>query len=272
VPTLLELQRAMNGFMTVGDPAAAAFVIGDGIAPEARLAIYRNTYHGNLVSALRISYPAVKRLVGEDFFEGAARAFIDTHPPRSGYLNDYGAEVGDFLAQFAPSLPYLTDVARLEWAVNSALHAEDALPLDPTRLSALPADCDPIFVAHPSATLMECAYPADTIWRATLDENDNALSAIDLVDGPLNLVVNRGADGVSVARLSADEFNFAKAIFAGVPLLRALDVAKSDMSTSLAAHLAAGRFADIRFEPATSPERPTTSPERNITSQERNVS
>lgn len=48
-------------------------------------------------------------------------------------------------------LTYLSDVARLEWTVNRALHAADAQELDPSGLAALaPADQDHLsLVAHP---------------------------------------------------------------------------------------------------------------------------
>ena len=41
-----------------------------------RLDVYRNTFLSSLTTALRISYPAVHRLVGGEFFEGAAQSFI----------------------------------------------------------------------------------------------------------------------------------------------------------------------------------------------------
>jgi hypothetical protein len=251
MPTLLEVQRAIGAFLAQGDLAAVEFVIADRIAPDARLNIYRNTYVGNLVGALRISYPAIRRLVGEDFFEGAARAFIDTYPPQSAYLNDYGSKLGDFLAHFPPaaSLAYLPDVARLEWAVNCALHAEDAPTLDPACLAASPAAADSQFVAHPSVRLLQTDYPADSIWRATVDEDDDALAAIDVDEGPLFIIVSRGANGVSVGRVTADEFRFAEAIFTGVALSGALAAVDRDMSQSLAAHFTAGRFTGIHLEP-----------------------
>jgi hypothetical protein len=251
MPTLLEVQRAIGAFLTQSDLAAAAFVIGDDIAPDARLSIYRNTYLGNLVGALRISFPAVRRLVGEEFFEGATRAFIEAHPPRSAYLNSYGAEFSTFLTDFPPaaSLPYLPDVARLEWAVNNAIHAQDVPSLDPTKLAALPADADPRFVAHPSVSLLRTEYPADAIWNATLSENDDALSAIDLDDGPQFLLVSRGARGISASRLSADEYRFAQAIFSGLALSRALGAADTDMSAFLAAHFTEGRFSAVHIGP-----------------------
>jgi hypothetical protein len=248
MPTLHDLQHAFGAALLSSDPAAAEFVIADGIAPEARLNIYRNTYAGNLVAALRISYPAVRKLVGDDFFEGTARAFVDAHPPRSAYLNEYGEAFAGFLAQFPPaaSVPYLADVARLEWAVNVALYAENAPVLDAAKLATLGEHTDLSFVPHPSVSLVKTAYPANAIWRAVIEENDAALGVVDLAQGPDFLVVSRGAEGVLVATLSEDEWQFARALFAGVPISRALADAKTDVSPSLAAHLAAGRFTDVQ--------------------------
>src|ERR1700683_4968067 len=132
MPALLELQRSLREQL-FGDPTRAdasggeALLAGDDGA--LRLAIYRNTAFATLVNALRLSFPAVQRLVGADFFEAAAQQFIRASLPTSAYLNDYGADFPGFLSHFAPAagLVYLGDVARLEWAVNRALHAGDAL-------------------------------------------------------------------------------------------------------------------------------------------------
>jgi len=78
-------------------------------------------------------------LVGEEFFEGAAQFFIAEHPPRAAWLDQFGGEFPDFLRAFpqAKSIVYLGDVAELEWAVNSALHAADVAQLDVAALELL---------------------------------------------------------------------------------------------------------------------------------------
>src|SRR6267378_6124166 len=125
VPALHELQRAVyRSLVAHDDDDAGVYIRADGVAAAARLSVYRNTFIGTLTNALRLSYPAVHRLVGVEFFETSARMFIEGQPPRSAYLDEYGAAFPEFLARFpaATSVPYLADVARLEWAVNRALH------------------------------------------------------------------------------------------------------------------------------------------------------
>jgi hypothetical protein len=241
-PSLPELQRAF------ARGAAVEHVVADGIDPLERLAVYRNTFASALTRALRLSYPAVERLVGAEFFEGAARASIDEDPPRSACLDDYGAGFADFLARLGPaaSLEYLPSVARLEWAVNRALHASDAAPLDLARLARADDLAQLRFSPHPSASLVRADYPADAIWRAVLAEDDAALAAIDLAGGPAWLMVHRAESGVEVERLDEAAWRFTRALFAGLPLYRALgDAPCADAQAVLAAHLAAGRFSEF---------------------------
>src|SRR5262249_7867346 len=156
-------------------------------------------------NALRLSFPAVQKLVGVDFFECAARVFAHERPPVTVFLDEYGSDFPDFLECFAPaaSLVYLPDVARLEWAVTRALHAPDIAPLDPARLAEIPSsDHDRVrFVPHPSVSLIESAYPVDAIWRAVLAQDDAALAAIDLATGTVRGLVERVARGVEVTRI-----------------------------------------------------------------------
>ena len=250
-PSLLELQRAMRASLVAHDDRGiSAHVVDAGMSPAERLDVYRNTFASVLTTALRLSYPAVHRLVGVEFFDGTARVFIETSPPTSACLDDYGDEFPGFLSDFEPasSLAYLPDVARLEWAVNRALHASDAGPLDPRRLAAL-AEAERArvsFVPHASVTLLRVEHPADLIWHAVLEEDYDALCAIDPGAGPARLLVQRLATGVEVHRMSEPAWRITAALFAGRPLAVALDEAPdTEASALLADHLAAGRFIDF---------------------------
>src|SRR5260370_23126738 len=113
-----------------------------------------------------MTYPAVDRVVGRDFFELAAERFCAAHAPGSGYLNEYGGEFADFLAglpEAAAALRYLPDVARFEWALSCAANADDAPALDLASLTAIGSEQhDQLrFEPHPSVRLLELVDPAD---------------------------------------------------------------------------------------------------------------
>ncbi|MBB4517498.1 hypothetical protein GGD68_006301 [Paraburkholderia fungorum] len=261
MPSLCELQDAMRRGIVDHDEAGAIahIVAAGGVAPQDRLAVYRNTFAQTLIRALRLSYPAVDRLVGAEFFDAAAHEFVLRHPPRSSYLDEYGGEFADFLGQFAPaaSVPYLPDVARLEWAVSCAIHAPDAAPLTIASLHSVEAAeyARICFVPHPSVSLVRTGYPADAIWRAVLDDDAVALPAIDLSSGPACLVIQRRTSGVVVERADETVWRFARALCARCPLGAALDECPDIDATAVLANLLAhGYFAGFSVASPTDPQ------------------
>ena len=190
--------------------------------------------------------------MGEDFFAAAAQRFIVASPPRAADLNQYGEGFADFLASFeaAASVPYLPDVARLEWAVNRALHAPPAPPLTPEALRAVPAEqqADLRFVAHPTLSLLSLDYPARAIWEAVLTEDDDERAA-RLADHRSR--IRRRDTGRAAPRRRARNrgslrpaFELAQALTGGCPLGDALEhVAAQDAAPLLADFLARGFFA-----------------------------
>jgi hypothetical protein len=253
MPTLLELQTAMRASVILQDGAAVSAMLAGHIGAD-RLDIYRNTFIHTLTRALRISFPATERLVGEAFFEGAAQIFIAEHPPRVAWLDQYGGGFANFLHLLpqAKSLAYLSEVAELEWAVNCALHAADVAPLDVVALGAVePESQGQIrFIADPSIRLMRLEHPVDVIWRAVLASDGDALGKVDLGSGPVNLLVERRATGVAVERVAVESFRFLSALCAGRSIELALDdINDFDCASALAEHLALGRFTGFVLPP-----------------------
>ena len=250
MPTLREVQAAFaQGLMSGEATPVAPYLAEGGAIPAAnRLNIYRNTFRGTLVAALRITYPAVDRLVGERFFDGAARAFIASHVPQLANLNAYGAEFGDFLAGFAPaaSLPYLPDVARLEWAVGLAANAPDTPPLDAAALAQVPeADQGRIrFRPHPSTRLVRLAYDADRIRQAVIEQREGEMGALAPGPTPFWLIIHRAGIDVVFRRLTDAEARFTAALLEGKPFEACLEPEGVDAQIALLGeHLATGRFA-----------------------------
>lgn len=248
MPTLLEIQRAVRRSLVERDDGAAAeHVVAGPLATEERLSIYRNTFVANLTTALRLTYPAIHRLVGAEFFESAVRIFMEERPPRSAYLDEYGAEFSAFLSRFPPaaSLAYLPGVASLEWAVSRALHAADEPPLDVTCLAAIaPADHGRVyFTPHPSVGLVHADHPVDAIWRAVLARDDATMATINIGSGPVWLLVQRVETDVDVRNVDEAEWRFMAELCTARPLQWAIDAAPCiDAAIVLADHLAAGRF------------------------------
>ena len=247
MPTLPELQRSFA--RALSDRGSGALDLAHSM--QARLEIYANTRRVTLTQALALTFPAVRALVGAQFFETLACSFAATTPPASAYLNDYGVELPRFLRRYEPaaSIVYLADVSQLEWAVSRACHAPDAPRWNPQELCALdPGDLACVsFIAHPSVATLRLAYPADHIWRAVLEQDEAGMRAIDLAAGPVHVLVERDLDEqVQVSRLQPPAWQFTRRLLAGQPLFRALSPAAESAQATLAEHLAAGRFIGCR--------------------------
>jgi hypothetical protein len=250
VTSLLEWQRALRTQLLAAHTGPDGQHALEGLAAE-RLAIYRNTCVTTLVNALQLNFPAVRQLVGDEFFEGTARQFMAIHPPASAYLNDYGEHFAAFLADFAPAaaITYLADVARLEWAVSRVLHAPDEVSLDLNRLTTLdPQNLSRLRFRPRAAVNALClTAPADTIWRAVLAQDDKAMAAIAFGSEPVYLLIERIDEALSVQRLPPAEGRFIAALVTGQTLAAAIDAAGTDSEVLLAGHLRAGRFVDFNL-------------------------
>ncbi len=137
-------------------------------------AVYRNNGRKASLDALRANYPTVAQLVGDDWFLGAAHAFVAAHPPTDGRLMDYGQGFAAFLAGFAPAaeLPYLVGVASLDRAWTQAHLAADAPALQADWMASLTAEtlATARIAPHPAAQWQWCEqHPAYSIWQRHRD-------------------------------------------------------------------------------------------------------
>lgn len=147
----------------------AGLVDPQGNPANRRFDVYRNNVAGGLTRALEAGFPAVRKLVGPEFFAAMAGVFLRNHPPQDRVLMLYGAGFADFLAAFPPvaHLGYLPDVARLEQAIRESYHAADQRAAD---LSGLAPEVllTRRLVLAPSARLIRSGWPVHGIWAANM--------------------------------------------------------------------------------------------------------
>jgi hypothetical protein len=230
--TLPELQAGFGSAVLREDARQVShLIVGDGLTPAARVQVYWNHVFSSLTETLEATYPVVCRLVDRRFFGFAADRYIGSHPPAGPCLFEYGATFPDFLATFPPCAghPYLPDVARLEWAMNVALHAEEAAPIDPAALGAVPADDVGRLILRfdPSAAWLRSRWPVDRIWQANQAAADPD-SVVDLAAGGATLEIRRADDVVALRRLDSSEFAFRAALGLGSTLEMAADTALAE--------------------------------------------
>ena len=228
---LADLQARFGAGLEVAGSKAAALdiFIGESGQVASRFGIYRGNARANAARALAAAYPIVAKIVGTEFFAGLAREYQSWHPSETGDLNEYGQDFAAFLADFSPvrEIPYLADVAQLEWLVHRAHYAADPAPFDPARLASVPAEQQLQLRPrlHPACAILNSAYPLARIWQVHRDTFDGEFE-VDFSQGPSHALVFRPRFRVEVAQMGDAEAAFLVAALAGATLEAALAAAQ----------------------------------------------
>src|SRR5262249_285830 len=179
---------AFAGALLDPDLATPTVVAG----PKSRAAVkrynvYRNNVTVSLINALAAAFPATLQITGVDFFRAMARFYVRATPPNSPLLFEYGRDFPDFIEryEYAQSVPWLKDVARIERAWLDAYHAADVQPLIPRDLAAIPSErlVNTILKPHPATRVIRSRFSAVTIFIASRSDGpDSRTEAVEPED------------------------------------------------------------------------------------------
>lgn len=169
-PALPDVQKDMiRKIVSQGDAT------GLDIAPAKNFSIHRNNARLLIRDLLRDIFPVTQKLVGEAFFDTAARDFLQAFPPATGDLNDYGGDFPAFLARL-PGLqphPYVPDMARLEWLAHEAYLSPRLPAMDTVMLAA--AAQDPLtlrLTLQPHIHLLRSGWTIADLWQTVTEGGD----------------------------------------------------------------------------------------------------
>ena len=237
-----------------GKPVTAVPPEVAALAAQPAFAVYRNTVMKGCIDALQANYPAVARLVGEEWFRAAAAIHVREALPADPTLLRYGAAFADFLAGFEPAteLPYLPGVARLDRYWTEAHAAPDEKVLDPVAVAGVAPEALAATVLHPHPAARWAWFadaPIYTIWSrnrsgGVLDDN--------LDWRPEGALLTRPRDAVEWIAIDAAGCAFLDACAAGCTLATAADAAlevqgNADLARLMSALLATGAFSGMSF-------------------------
>ena len=194
---------------------------------ERGLQAYRANAGALAERALVAAYPVLAQLMGEESFVPLTRYFWQHAPPQRGDVAQWGAALPDFLdaSKQLDNEPFLGDVARVEWALHSALTAQDAT-LDEGSFSLL-ASGEPeqsTLSLSDGVTVLASAYPVVSIIHAHLVGEPTLAQAAALLDAGASehALVWRHGFKPEVRLASAFEYMLLQALQAGFSLDAAL--------------------------------------------------
>lgn len=229
MPALREVQtRIIEALLHGNTGVAADLVARNRFGPTAGLDVYRNNATEGFRKALALEFPVIERLVGREYFAQLAGKFQQHQPSCSGDLRHIGARFSLYLAQaFAESeFAYLSDVASLEWAIETMSTAADEPGITIAALRRIPPESYNALrlTRTQCSTIVPSVYPIVKIWHA--NQPDAAADVtIELAQGGEHALVQRSRGGIEVNAISAAQLALLQTLDRGLPLLVALDAA-----------------------------------------------
>ena len=202
-------------------PLPDGIIRHDGCPDLKRFNVYRNNHVMSLISNLKDGFPLVLAIVGDDFFSYMAQLFVEKFPPKSPVMIFYGEPFAAFIRTFeaVEELPYLGDVAELEYLQRPSLHAADIPFLDPDNL---PYEAQELLAAkldfHPSVQFLDSEYPIFDIWYANQGHLDH-----EIRDQAQHIVLVRHDAQVTLILVSEHCMRFLKMLDQGLSLQSAIN-------------------------------------------------
>ena len=232
------------------------------LAAQPAFSVYRNTVMKGCIDALQANYPAVARLVGDEWFRAAASIHVRAALPIDPTLMRYGAAFAEFLAGFEPAaeLSYLPGVAQLDRYWVEAHAAADDEVLDPATLAGLAPDTLAAARLHPHAAARWAWFadaPVYSIWSRNRvdgapDDTPDWRPEGALLVRPRDVVQWIAIDAAGCAFLEACAAGHTLAAAAAAALAAQSDV---DLARLMSTLLAAGAFSRMSFQPASRQKR-----------------
>jgi hypothetical protein len=231
-PSLAGLQARFatalraSGKQPDADAAAfAACLVDDGLAPAARVQVYRNNVRAMFTAALERSYPVLRQRVGEGYFAKLAAEYRSDHPSRSGDLHWVGRHFPEWIRTRMAGTDYawLADLARLEWACEEVLVSEWLQPAPADSLARLmPEQLAGARLALQSGLrTISSSFPVWSVWQA--NQPGSSGETVDPGLGPEHVVLAQDATGLVLHSVPADRCRFVEQLAAGRTLEDSID-------------------------------------------------
>ncbi len=189
---------------------------------DERFNIYRNNIFAGLVQAIADGYPVIRRLVGDDFFRAMALEYARNSLPTSPVMMTYGASFAEFLESFEPvaSLPYLPDVARLEWLYSECFHEKDSAPVTMEQvLEEAGGDIDSLVLRyHPALRLLGSRFAVLSLWNAHREDIADDQVEMPDIDAGEEILLTRPGIGVELRWLETGGLGFVRSLQQGETL------------------------------------------------------
>lgn len=216
MPPLSKLQQGFNSAVLGKEtlpPGLTGFVSG-------RLHIYQDAYLSRIVEALQADFKVLHRALGEESFASLVRNFLQTFPSQFTNITEIGRNLSEYLkaSDYGVEMPFVVDLAALEWARVECFWAEEKPSLDPVKLSQLTPEAleSLTLTLHPSARLQTFNYEVLSVFDNFEKPDEDFFNPPESI---LNhVLIYRAADWPRAEKIAASEYKILEKLRRGMKL------------------------------------------------------
>lgn len=138
-----------------------------------RFAIYHHAYRARLRECLLDDYPVLAHALGADAFDDLCAHYIEAHPSTKFSLNAYGRHLPAWAQGRVPT--WCAELARLEWALVEAVHAESHARLRQEQVADLsPAQWEHArLVPNPALAVLRFTHPVNAYFKRIKEHGES---------------------------------------------------------------------------------------------------
>jgi hypothetical protein len=179
-----------------------------GVSGLDRLEVYAQGYIARIHEALTESYQAVGQVLGHEMFVKLAEDYANHYPSEDYNLSLAGRHLSSFLKVYdaVRELPFLPDLARLEWEITEAFHAFEHSAESLEMLGSLTeADWEKIKIEfQPHVHILKSDWPVWDIWQVRKEPVEKI--KIDLIGRSQQILIYRKDWRVKCESVSMSQF------------------------------------------------------------------
>ena len=193
------------------------------------------------------------RLLGSDYFRHLAKEYVIDNLPNSPVMAEYGKSFSKFILSNAviKNLPYLADVAKLEYSIGEAYHAPNAPIVTLSDFEKIGASrlFNSQVTLHPSVACFHSNYPIVDIWKTNM--HDREVKSITLLNAE-DILVSRPYFEILIESLPVGAVSFIRQLSDGKSMseaVRSVSVINEnfDLTKCLHTMMTSGVIANLNF-------------------------
>lgn len=178
---------------------------GNEILNAERLTIYRHSICGNRVAALSRLFKCCAKMVGDAYWQQWVETFIAEQPSQATDITACGVNFSDFIAaqpEITAQLPYLADLARLEWAWHQCFHQATRIITSTSLSQAIAEQGDELSLyLTPGIQFISSIYPLADLWQLS-QTADNEIVILDESADGYYFILHREHDSIRIKQPS----------------------------------------------------------------------